>query len=117
VGFVEELRAAATAGVPVVCVVTHEERRARDLVAQAFGGARLLEWSVTRGWSDDREAREPVVAVERAALSGDAGAVRVMLDLHPWMSDARVVRALRDLAAKRRDVPLVLVMPAAELPA
>jgi SpoVK/Ycf46/Vps4 family AAA+-type ATPase len=116
VDFVEELRAAAAAGVPIACVVTHEERRARDLVAQAFGGAHLLEWTVTRGWSDDREAREPVVAVERAALSGEAGAVRVMLDLHPWMSDARVVRALRDLAAKRREVPLVLVMPAAELP-
>jgi AAA+ superfamily predicted ATPase len=116
VDFVEELRAAASAGVPIACVVTHEERRARELVAQAFG-TRVLEWTATRGWSDDREAREPVVAVERAALTGEAGAVRVMLDLHPWMNDARVVRALRDLAAKRRDVPLVLVMPTAALPA
>jgi SpoVK/Ycf46/Vps4 family AAA+-type ATPase len=39
-----------------------------------------------------------------------------MLDLHPWLDDPRVVRALRDLAGVRRDIPLVLVMPIASLP-
>ena len=36
--FVRELRAAAQAGVPIVCVVTHEERRAVGLVGQALRG-------------------------------------------------------------------------------
>jgi AAA+ superfamily predicted ATPase len=117
VGFLEELRAAASAGTPIVCVVTHEERRAKELVAQAFFGAPVAEWSATRGWSDAADAREPVAAIERAARPGDAGVVRVMLDLHPWLSDARVVRALRELAGARRSAPLVLVMPAAVLPA
>jgi AAA+ superfamily predicted ATPase len=54
--------------------------------------------------------------VERAARAGEAGVARVMLDLHPWLGNARVVRALRELAAARRDLPLVLVMPMAALP-
>jgi ATP-dependent 26S proteasome regulatory subunit len=114
--FVRDLRAAAAAGVPIVCVVTHEERRARALVGDAFRGTRVLEWTATRGWSDEASAREPLVAIERAVRAGEAGVARVMLDLHPWLSDARVVRALRDTAAAKRDVPLVLVMPMASLP-
>ena len=114
--FVGELRASAQAGVPIVCVVTHEERRAVALVGRAFPGTRLHEWTATRGWSDDATVPSALAAIERAARAGETGVVRVMLDLHPWVADARVVRALRDLAAARRDLPLVLVMPAGSLP-
>jgi AAA+ superfamily predicted ATPase len=114
--FVHELRAAAQAGVPIVCIVTHEERRAVALVGKAFRGSRVYEWTVTRGWSDDATVPSALAAIERAARAGETGAVRVMLDMHPWLSDARVVRALRDLAAAKRDAPLVLVMPTASLP-
>jgi AAA+ superfamily predicted ATPase len=114
--FVQDLRAAAQAGVPVVCIVTHEERRAVELVGRAFRGARVHEWTATRGWSDDATVPSALAAIERAARAGETGVARVMLDLHPWLSDARVVRALRDLAAAKRDVPLVLVMPTAALP-
>jgi AAA+ superfamily predicted ATPase len=114
--FVRDVRAAALAGVPIVCVVTHEERRARALVGEAFPGTQVLEWTATHGWTDDATAREPLVAVERASRASGKQVVRVMLDLHPWLSDARVVRALRDLAVAKREVPLVLVMPVANLP-
>jgi AAA+ superfamily predicted ATPase len=114
--FVHELRAAAEAHVPVVCIVTHEERRAVALVGQAFRGSRVYEWTVTRGWSDDATVPSALAAIERAARAGETGVARVMLDVHPWLSDARVVRALRDLAAAKRDLPLVLVMPTASLP-
>ena len=114
--FVRDLRAAAAAGVPIVCVVTHEERRALSLVGEAFRGARVLEWTATRGWADDAGTRDALAAIERAVRGGETGVARVMLDLHPWLSDARVVRALRDLAAVRRELPLVLVMPIAHLP-
>jgi AAA+ superfamily predicted ATPase len=114
--FIRDLRAAAAAGVPIVCVVTHEERRARALVGEAYRGTRVLEWTATRGWADDAQAREPSAGVEYAGRAGEVGVARVMLDLHPWISDPRVVRALRDLAAIKRDVPLVLVMPVAALP-
>jgi SpoVK/Ycf46/Vps4 family AAA+-type ATPase len=115
--FVRDLRAAAAAGVPIVCVVTHEERRASALVGEAYRGVRILEWTATRGWTDDATAREPLAGIERAARDGEAGVARIMLDLHPWLTDPRIVRALRDLAAAKRDVPLVLVMHAADLPA
>jgi ATP-dependent 26S proteasome regulatory subunit len=114
--FVRDLRAAAASGVPIVCVVTHEERRARALVGEAFRGARVLEWTATRGWSDDTAIREPVASLERAGRAGETGVARVMLDLHPWLTEPRVVRALRDLCAAKRDLPLVLVMPMANLP-
>jgi len=114
--FVRDLRLAATAGVPIVCVVTHEERRAWDLVTAAFGPARVCAWSATRGWTDDVDVRDPAAAVARAALPHDAAIVRVMFDLHAWFDDPRVVRTLRDLAGNRRDLPLVLVMPTASLP-
>lgn len=114
--FVRELRAAAEAGVPIVCIVTHEERRAVSMVGQAFRGSRVQQWTTTRGWSDDATVPSALAAIERAARAGETGVARVMLDVHPWLSDARVVRALRDLAAAKRDLPLVLVMPAASLP-
>jgi AAA+ superfamily predicted ATPase len=113
--FVRDLRAAAQAGVPVVCIVTHEERRAVGLVGEALRGARVMEWTATRGWSDDATVPSALAAIERVS-SGETGVARVMLDVHPWLSDARVVRALRDLASHRRDLPLLLVMPTATLP-
>jgi SpoVK/Ycf46/Vps4 family AAA+-type ATPase len=114
--FVRDLRAAAAAGVPIACVVTHEERRAVALVGEAFRGTRVHVWTATRGWSDDATVPGALAAIDRAAQSGETGVARVMLDLHAWLGDARVVRALRDLAAARRDLPLVLVMPAATIP-
>jgi len=114
--FLQDLRAAAQARVPIVCVVTHEERRALELVGRAFRGARMQEWAATRGWSDDATVPSALAAIERAARAGESGVVRVMLDLHPWLGDARVVRALRDLAAAKRDLPLVLVTPSSALP-
>ena len=68
--FVRDLRAAAAAGVPIVCVVTHEERRARALVAEAFPDAQLLEWTSTRGWDDDAASLAPLVALEHASVGG-----------------------------------------------
>ena len=114
--FVRDLRAAVQAGVPIVCVVTHEERRAMSLIGQALRGARVLEWTATRGWADDATVPSALAAIERAGRGGETGVARVMLDVHPWLSDARVVRALRDLAASRRDLPLLLVMPTPTLP-
>ncbi len=116
--FVRDLRAFAAAGIPIVCVVTHEEQRARALIGAAFERARILEWTVSRGFSDDTTARDPVSALERAGRD-EAGVCRVLYDLHPWMSDPRVVRALRDrgaIGAIAHRLPLVLVMPVAVVP-
>jgi AAA+ superfamily predicted ATPase len=115
--FVRDLQTAAASGVPIVCVVTHEEARVRDLVAAAFPGVPLVEWTATRGWSSDPSVREPAPGVEHAARQREAGAVCVMYDLHPWLDEPRVVRSLRDVCATVGDAPLVLVMPVATVPA
>ena len=69
--------------------------------------------------ADDATARAtPVAAIERAARAGETGVARVMLDLHPWLVDARVVRALRDLAATQaRGCRSCWSCPSATLPA
>ena len=116
--FVDEVQAAARAGVRVVCVVTHEEQRALALLARAFPEDSLQAWTATLGWSDDPPTRDPVAAVQRASRRED-GVVRVMLDVHPWLvglANPLVVRALRDLAGAHRHAPLFLVMPAALVP-
>ncbi len=114
--FVREVRSLVAAQVPIVCVVTHEERRALGLVAQAFRPARLLEWSVTKGYPDDATLRDPVGAIARAASSVDPTTGFVLFDLHPWIADPRVVRMLRDAASALCPLPLVLVMPNGTLP-
>jgi AAA+ superfamily predicted ATPase len=114
--FIRDLRALAAAGVPIVCVVTHEENRARALVIQAFEGMRALEWTATRGWNDDDATRGPLAAIEQATETSDTGVCHIMFDLHAWLTDARVVRALRDWVRTPRHLPLVLVMPSASLP-
>jgi AAA+ superfamily predicted ATPase len=113
--FLDDVRAAAQAGVRVVCLVTHEERRAVDLLGRAFPRGSVLQWTATEGWTDDPAAREPVAALQRAARR-EQGIVRVMLDAHPWFADPLVVRALRDLVSAEREAPLFLVMPSAQLP-
>jgi SpoVK/Ycf46/Vps4 family AAA+-type ATPase len=113
--FVSEIRALAAAGVPILCAVTHEERRARALLRQAFEGRNVIDWTATRGWGDDATARDPASAIE-GAIKNDPKSLRVMFDLHPWLGEPRVVRALRDWAAAPHETPLILVMPVASLP-
>src|SRR5271166_2796284 len=113
--FLRDVRAATEAGVRLLCVVTHEERRALEILGHAFPEAKVLGWTATAGWSDDASTREPIAAVQRAARR-ERGVVRVMLDAHPWLGDPLFVRALRDLVAVEREAPLCLVMPTAQLP-
>jgi AAA+ superfamily predicted ATPase len=113
--FLRDVRAAAQAGIRLLCVVTHEERRALGILGHAFPEAKVLGWTATAGWSDDAAVREPIAAVQRAARR-ERGVLRVMFDAHPWFGDPLFVRALRDLVAADRETPLCIVMPTAQLP-
>src|SRR5215472_15506274 len=115
--FVAELRARVAAGTPIVWVVTPEERAARSLLAEAFGADAVVSWTSARGLDGHEALREPTAAIARAA--GSTSPVRVFYDLHPYMSDPRVVRALRDHAVVGRDKPsaFVVVSPMVAVPA
>jgi SpoVK/Ycf46/Vps4 family AAA+-type ATPase len=116
-GFVDELRRLLGSGFPIVCVVTHEEARALELVRSIVPKVRVPVWTATRGFEPGGESREPAAAVAHMARAGSAG-LFVLLDLHPYLEDPAVVRGLRDFVqqASSSRKAAVLVMPFALVP-
>ena len=117
--FLRDLRAAALAGVPIVCVVTHEERRARALLGEAFHGRRVIAWTSTEGWMDRARRRKATRSPRwrRARTSFDTG--RRARDVRsPCVAGRRARRARAPATSSPaiRTFPLILVMPTAGLP-
>jgi ATP-dependent 26S proteasome regulatory subunit len=107
--FVAELKATLGSGVPIVYVVTHEELRARSLLAEVAGGIEnLATWTSTRGLDGDASLRLPALAI--ASPFGSGRKVRVFFDLHAQLSETHVVRALRDFCSSARSTGAVLVI-------
>ena len=79
-------------------------------------------WTATRGLARDEKdpqygTRDPVRALEWITFL-DQPAVFVFADIHPHLSNAQVVRAIKDLAqAGREQQTLVLTAPTREIPA
>ena len=108
------LRRRVGAGFPIVAIETREEERALGLVRSVLSGRVVERWTATRGGAAavDDLVRSILEAGE------DPARVLVALDVHRWLSDARVARALRDFVAGFASPapPIVLVAPAFELP-
>jgi AAA+ superfamily predicted ATPase len=115
--FIAEVRAAIAARVPIVYVGTHEEQRALDLLTEAVGATRFTSWTSTRGLDGDATTLTPIAAIQ-APFTRERP-VRILFDIHPYLTDALVVRALRDFARTVRatGAVLILVSPAPEVPA
>ncbi len=116
-----ELAVLSRAGYPLIYLVTHEEARVLNLIDHAARAAKkgFLIWSSSVGFQGDHteEMRDPVRALERLG-SEEAPALVALLDLHPHLGDARVVRRLRDrlpVAASRRQ-SLIITAPVMVLP-
>ncbi len=114
--FSQELRARIAAGVPIVYVVTHEEGRALETIAATLGRARLTTWTSTRGLDGDATVRGAAAAVQ-APITAERP-FRVLCDLHPYVGDPEVVRALRDFVGGPRPkyASLIIVSPILALP-
>ncbi len=115
--FLAELRTAFAAGVPIVYVVTHEEARARALIAEAAGGAeKVASWTATRGLDTDASLRIAALAIQAPFPAHKR--IRVFYDAHPQLAEPLVVRSLRDFAltAKSAGVAIVLVSPVVAIP-
>jgi AAA+ superfamily predicted ATPase len=126
--FVRELDVLVRARYPLLYLVTSEEQRLeailRDL-AEAHGKA-LLGWSITKGLSrlggsktgaapeGAREPLEALAAIEKLS----APSLVVLKDFHPYLADAAVVRALRELAhaLKASFTTVVLLSPTLVIP-
>ncbi len=114
--FIAEVRAAIAARVPIVYIATHEEQRALDLLSEAAGASRFTTWTATHGLDGDDATLDPVAAIQ-APFSRERP-VRILFDMHPYLPDAKVVRALRDFARVVRSTGavLILVSPSPEIP-
>ncbi len=115
--FIAHVRAAIAARVPIVYVATHEEQRALDLLTEAVGATRFTSWTSTRGLEGDAAALTPIAAIQ-APFTRERP-VRILFDIHPYLSEPQVVRALRDFARTVRvtGAVLILVSPSPEIPA
>jgi SpoVK/Ycf46/Vps4 family AAA+-type ATPase len=112
--WVSELRGRIAAGFPLVAVETREETRALALIAGALDGRSLRTWSAARV---DGDASEALVRAIREAAE-DPTHARVLCDVHRWLGEARVARALRDFVARFAPpaLPILLLGPALEVP-
>jgi AAA+ superfamily predicted ATPase len=117
--FSAELRASLGAGFPIVVVVSHEEARVREILDATFGAERIRAWTATEGLAGDAKLRDPVLAIQHATAS--SAPLHVFYDLHPFLGEPRVVRALRDFALAVREAKsvraLILASPFPEVPA
>jgi len=114
--FIAEVRAAIAAKVPIIFVATHEEQRVTELLSEAVGATRYSTWTSTHGLDTDGAIISPVAAIQ-APFTRERP-VRLLFDLHPFLDDPHVVRALRDFTRTVRPTGaiLVLVSPTPEVP-
>jgi ATP-dependent 26S proteasome regulatory subunit len=114
--FIAEVRAAIAAKVPLIFVSTHEEQRVLELLSEAVGPARFTTWTSTHGLDSDGAMASPIAAIQ-APFARDKP-VRILFDIHPFIDDPRVVRALRDFVRTVRPTGaiLILVSPLPRIP-
>jgi hypothetical protein len=106
--FEQELSVLIRARYPLIYLQTAEESRAEEILKQlAQGrGKRLYVWTLTRGYEPPIPA--PTEAATSRPLAPELEAIAQLLrlqddalvvlkDFHPYLSDARVIRLLRDL--------------------
>jgi SpoVK/Ycf46/Vps4 family AAA+-type ATPase len=112
-----ELKRLIAAGFPIIYLLSHEEERAVAAVRAVAGALPVRVWSLLRGFEDGIGAGDPFAAVREATGHPRPG-LYVFLDLHPFLTEPRMVRAIRDLAhiAPQARRAAILVMPRAVVP-
>jgi hypothetical protein len=127
--FEQELGVLIRACYPLIYLQTAEESRAEALLRQlAQGrGKRLYVWTLTRGYEPPIPAPTEAAASRPLAPELEAiaqllrlqdDALVVLKDFHPYLSDARVIRLLRDLYPRlqRARRTVVFLAPILKLP-
>jgi hypothetical protein len=126
----DEIEVLIRARYPVIYVVTWEEARLEDAIAEiaAKREKRVLTWSTCRGvvahgvspqsrQSVEEKTRDPVAALDLVLDYVDP-AVFIFKDFHPYFSDPAVARKVREVALylKNSYKTLILVSPTLRLP-
>lgn len=127
--FEQELAFLIQARYPLLYLLTHEERRAEEILRLLAHDLRkrFYLWSLTRGYeppltTSPEEPTRTKAAPEIEALVSlfrhEQEALYVLRDFHPFLHDARVVRLLRDLVPRLHSSgrTLILSAPVLKLP-
>lgn len=121
-----EIEVLIRAKYPILSIVSWEERRVQEAVQRVCTdlGRTLHTWSVTQGMQPPVSRAGNVVKptqlpaeLEALALVHEAPEYTVFLlkDFHPYMRDYRVIRLLRDLAARLRGRAQTLILSGPQL--
>lgn len=129
----QEIEILIRARYPVIYVVTWEENRVEEVLAQIAKrrDKKLFVWSVARGIKQvgtpdskpDLKTSDPNVALDQVADNME-NAIYIFRDLHPFLTapqpqcNASTIRRVRELAFKLKNSykTLVLVSPTLQLP-
>lgn len=124
-----EIEVLLRAKYPILYIVSWEERRVEDALANVCRGLNrtLHNWTLTQGMRPPVQPksggpRTPLTSPELEALAQIHEApdytVFLLKDFHPYMRDFRVIRLLRDLASKMRSraQTIVILGPTLQLP-
>ncbi len=127
-----ELETLVRARYPLLQIVSWEEERVMeclDGIATALG-KHLWQWSINSGLCTYRRfggmqqegqkgTRDPLVALREISTAAAEPGIFVLKDFHPFLGEASVVRALRDLAAQLRTsyATVILLGPTLRVPA
>jgi AAA+ superfamily predicted ATPase len=116
--FLSPLREVLHAGCPVVCCETHEEARLDEAVTAIAAelGVPLLRWSLL----DAARGTPPVEALgEQLVRAGEGTGALILLlaDVHPFLGEPVVARAIRSFVARApKGRRLLLVSPLFRIP-
>lgn len=118
-----ELKLAIQSGTPIIVISSWEENLVEAITAKTADALNrpLLVWGRASGFSDKKVTLQGVSTPEEALLrirdAGD-GAIALLKDFHPYLSDPLVVRLLRDIVEKSYagGAKVVMSMPYPTIP-
>lgn len=122
----QDLTVIMDTGIPLVVIDTYEEPRVLELATRlAMKSARkLYRWSATDGLVDNASTHQVAVpklpdpeTLLHSIRQRSEGGIYVLCDIHPYLSDPKIVRLIKDLALyQRAPVTLILVSYRLSLP-
>jgi hypothetical protein len=114
-----DLQLLIRSNVPLLVVETHDENRAREMLTRLAikETLPLFCWSVTDGLQQlgfgELPAQDALLEPEallRAIKAHREPGLYVLCDIHPFLAEPRVVRLLKDIALRYREVAHTLVL-------
>ena len=125
----EELKLLIEAQYPLIYLVTSEEQRAKEtidkIVKDLNEPRHIFSWTVTNGMKEygqlSNKTQHNTTNAESAidwVNRKDEPGIFIFNDLHPFISDATVVRSLRDaiVSLKGTKKSIILISPVQEIP-